>query len=161
MPEEWGKIVVQATPEVRDLFKKKRYSEALERLASDAGMAAGVTRGLIDACQRVAVSHGYVELSYDCAELADVSEALVDEAAGLEYYARHTDEYGTMTFLAITDDGEKISLVFDQDGDAMEDDDYRGSVTEDLRDWMTAVPDEVKSQFESFVDFEPEDYIYE
>ena len=43
----------------------------------------------------------------------------------------------------------------------MEDDDYRDSVTRELGQWISAVPDAVKSQFESFVDFVPEDYIYE
>ena len=68
-------------------------------------------------------------MTYDVAELAHVSKKSFEEISGLEYYARYADERGAMTFLAITGDGERIGLVYYRDGDAMEDGDYRDSVT--------------------------------
>ena len=161
MPEEWGKIVIQVGEEVAGLFNKKMYSEALVEVASETGIESGTALGLVDGCHQVVVGEGYIQLTYDVAELAVASERFFNEISGREYYARHTDEYGTMTFFSLASDGAKIKLVFDQDGDAMEDDSYRESVTRELTEWIASVPGVVKSQFESFVDFVPEDFIYE
>lgn len=160
MAEEWGSIVIKASQETTDLFTAGKTSEGLEKLVVEAGLDINVLERGHGAIEEVITDSGYIRLAYDCSEWTSVSEALVSKGIGVEYYARHGDEYGRLSFLALTGEGKRLGFDFDQDGDAMEDESYQARIIEQIDAWKAIIPDAVKNIFPKFSDVNAEDCIF-
>ena len=118
-----------------------------------------MNRGL-GVIEDVSTKDGYIQLSYDCSEWVRVSEAFVSKGEGIEYYARHGDEYGTLSFLALTQDGRRVGFEFDQDGDAMEEEGYRERIIGQINEWKAIIPKSVKITFPKFADVNAEEIVF-
>lgn len=158
--EEWSRVIVKAPKEILVLFEKGNVANALAQLAMYAGIdsrAVEQTNVVIDNAE---LKDTYLALSYDCSEWVDISTAFVSKGSKIEYYARHGDEYGTLSFFALTPSGEKFCLQFDEGGDAMEDEEYQEKMIGKLNQWKSLVPQDVNQIFPDFAAIDAEDYIY-
>ena len=155
--EESGTIIISTSVELLSQLEADPPA-GLQALAQSAGVSGKPFRRLsIDQVER----HGdYVKLSYDCSEGVNVSIAFVSKGSGIEYYARHSDEYGTYSFYALTASGIKHGFQIDAGGDAMEYDDYVDEIAGKLDAWKQAIPDAVKQVFPDFADADMGDYCF-
>ncbi len=160
MAEEWGNIVIKASQETADLFCAGNTTEAMEKLVVEAGLDTKVLNRGHGVIEEVSTEGGYIKLAYDCSEWGKVSEAFVSKGTNIEYYARHGDEYGKLSFLALRGEGQRIGFEFDQDGDAMEDEEYQERIINQINEWKAIIPESVKNTFPKFADVNAEDYVF-
>lgn len=160
MAEEWGEIVIKASDSIASVFERDNFNAALKQLADYADINAKSIDTSNATVDEIEIKANYIYLSYDCSEWVNLSNSFVSSAQNIEYFSRHTDEYGTLAFFALTADGEKLAFQFDQDGDAMEDESYQEEMKNKLNEWKSMIPDNVKQAFPSFADIKAAEYIY-
>jgi len=158
--EEWGRMIVKAPKETLAHFAKGNIANALAQLANYAGIDSKAVEHANAIMDTAELKEGYLTLLYDCSEWVDISMAFVSKGSNIEYYARHGDEYGTLSFFALTASSERFCLQFDEGGDAMEDEAYQEKMIGKLNQWKSLIPQSVKKTYPDFAAINAEDYIY-
>jgi len=147
MAEEWGKIIIKANDEITQTFNVN-YCTGLVQLADFSKVNVRQLENSLGNIDKVELKAGYVILSYDCSDWLEMSKLFVTSAINIEYYAKHGDEYGTLSFFALSADGSRLALEYDDEGDLMEDEDYKEEITVKLKQWMHLIPEEIKQYIE-------------
>lgn len=160
MAEEWGEIIIKTSDSIASVFERDNFNTVLKKLADYADIKNEIVDESNVTIDEIEIKEAYIYLSYDCSEWVNLSNTFVSNAQNIEYYSRHTDEYGTLTFFALTVDGKKIAFQFDQDGDAMEDESYQEEMTSKLNEWKAMIPASVKQIFPGFADIKAEECIF-
>jgi hypothetical protein len=159
MSEEWGEIIIKAPAKINAAFVAGDYIQGFTKLAEFSGIDATAIGNFYINNAEVNYKKHYLYLSYECAELSHLSSIFVSQGKNIEYYARHGDEYGTMNFYALSINN-KLSLQFDDGGEAFEDEDYQKQTINTLEKWKLLIPKEVKELFPDFANIDPNEYIY-
>lgn len=159
MAEEWGTIIIRSNEKLACSFKNRQLGEAFRELADFSGVDGSFLFPLKSTVDEIAVDSDTVILSYDCSEWVSVSETFISKAVGIEFYAKHADEYGMLNFLALTPDGKRFAVEIDQEGDSMEDEEYQESTLGLLGAWRESIPIDINNKVPGFSDFDPEDIV--
>ncbi len=156
MVEEWGALIIKANVKLTEAFAGCGISlvgpmKQLARVASldpEALLETLSTPGLIK------IKSQYIELTYDCAAWLAFSDYVSSTAIGIEFYACHRDEYGTIWLYSLAADGARFSLRIDVDEDDLDDE-----TKIEIGRWIRSVPAVVKELFPDIMPFDAEEYI--
>ncbi len=152
MAEEYGTVIFRVSDKFQGGFEEPdTVEDPAELLVSAAGMSLDRIKDLILSTKKLRVWHGYVLIEYDCADWRAFSELFVEQADGIEYYARTDDEYGTSGYYALTGDGERFAFWYDQDGDMSDVKGYGEKVERKVNDWLALLPEALKEHFPGFI----------
>ena len=158
MAEEWGTVIVKASEEIATVFEAGNHRVALKQLAEFAELDGAVVEKSIAAVDEVSKVGPYAVLTYHCSEWIDLSVAFVSRGANIEYYGRHGDEYGTLSFYALNENGEKLGFQFDEDGDEWDYPDFAERTAAKLKQWHEALPQTLRDALPDFASIDEFDF---
>lgn len=159
MPEQWGSIVVKGS---QALFEQLNTDsvKACVLLEEVAGLDKGTLAHFDLSFDSINFDGTYIGLKYFCSDWLNISSLVYKKAKLFEYYARHCDEYGCWTFIALLTDGNKLGFQFDQGGEAMDDKNYCDALNAKFNKWKRCIPLQVKTHFPEFSEIEADECLY-
>jgi len=151
MAEIYGRVVVQATPEILHAFTIHR-DKGLEQLVEYSGADSAIN----DECD---VFFEALEIKGDsgCFEFNDLYwsqtvERLAAIGQNVGLYLHSWSEYGSHFFLAQNPDGESFSFFAGGPEDDMEVEDGDVVTDENLQQWLAVIPESIKKSFPQLIE---------
>ncbi len=155
MAEEWGTVIIKADEKVLDLLRKSESIDlALEELCRIGGIEYNDIKGLCADIESLLIKDGYGQFDFEISEWKRFSTLFVRSANDIEWYARIGDEYGSLNFFLLNEDGERVSFSIDQGGDMCEEEGYVEEAIAKINQWVSKLPQKIRDSFPDFIDTE-------
>ncbi len=162
MAEEWGNVIFKVDGETLQRFKKSTQSSTFD-LALELVKAAEVETSELKSdnyqVDEFEFDEEYGFFDFNGSDWREVAEAIVAKGHGIELYSRIYDEYGTAYFYLLNADGEISQYSYEKNDQLYEIDEYEvesydSEVMQSIDQWISMVPDNVKSKFPNIIDVE-------